>query len=74
MLSLQLYGPEDIRLTEEEIPRIAQDELLIRVRTAAVCGTDVRSWRYGKDFVDAAHPMTLGHEICGTVEQTGAQV
>lgn len=74
MLSVRLYGPDDLRIVEENIPEISPDELLIKVHMASVCGTDVRSWMYGKDFIDEDHPMTMGHEIVGHIEKAGSNV
>ena len=53
---------------ERDLPELASDETLVRVRWAGVCGSDLHVVRTG-DWVQA-WPATLGHEICGTVEIT----
>ena len=35
------YEPEDMRLEEVDIPAIAQDEALIKVRACSICGSDI---------------------------------
>ena len=48
MLALRLYGANDIRLEEVEIPEIGADEILLKTEAAAICGTDVRMWKNGR--------------------------
>jgi len=74
MLSLRLYGPNDIRLVETDIPSINDDELLLKTTAAAICGTDIRMWQNGCKGVDEAHPLTLGHEFAGRVTRVGKNV
>lgn len=74
MLSLRLFGPDDIRLVEVEIPAISDDELLLKTDAASVCGSDIRMWKNGYKGVDAEHPLTLGHEFSGTVVKVGKNV
>ena len=74
MLSLKLYGPNDIRLTETDIPVIDDNELLLKTEAAALCGTDIRMWQNGYKGVDEDHPLTLGHEFAGTIVKVGKNV
>lgn len=74
MLSLRLYGPNDIRLDDIPVPEINDDEMLLKTKAAAVCGTDVRMWKNGRDGVDAEHPLVLGHEFAGEVVKVGKNV
>lgn len=74
MLSLRLFGPDDIRLTQIDIPAISDDELLLKTDAASVCGSDIRMWKNGYKGVDADHPLTLGHEFSGTVVKVGKNV
>lgn len=74
MISIKLFGRNDVRIVSEDIPEINENQALIKVACAAVCGTDVRSWMYGKDFVNENNPMTLGHEIAGVVVKKGKNV
>jgi len=57
------------------IPTIRRDEVLVRVRAASICGTDLHI--YGWDPWSASRikpPMTFGHEFCGVIEKLGDEV
>src|SRR5437899_5416253 len=57
------------------VPSIGPGEVLVRVRTASICGTDLHI--YGWDRWSQGRikpPVTLGHEFCGVVEQAGGEV
>jgi len=61
-------------LEEEEIaiPSIAARDVLIRVQAAGICHSDAH-YRAGVSSVGSL-PLTLGHEVAGVVEKTGADV
>lgn len=42
MLAARMYNKKDIRVEEVPTPVIGEDEILLRVKAAAICGTDVR--------------------------------
>ena len=42
MLAAKMYGVDDIRLEEIPVPVPQAGEILLKVKAAAVCGTDVR--------------------------------
>ena len=57
------------------VPSIGPTDVLVRVRTASICGTDLHI--YGWDRWSQGRikpPVTLGHEFCGTVERAGEEV
>ena len=62
----------------ESIPRPtpASDEVLISLGAAGVCGSDlhVDEWTANYDFMTPALPITIGHELAGTVVEIGASV
>lgn len=66
-----MYGKGDIRIKEVPVPEIREDEVLIRVKRAAICGSDVRAYRNGMNGVDEAHPVIIGHELAGVIEKAG---
>ncbi|KAK5983412.1 Sorbitol dehydrogenase [Trichostrongylus colubriformis] len=74
-LSAVLYGVNDIRLEQRKIPTPADNQLLIRVHTVGICGSDVHYWTHGAigNFV-VKKPMVLGHETSGTVAGVGSHV
>ncbi len=55
-----------------QVPALADDEALIRVRAAGICSTDLHMVSGKLDF--AKPPWVLGHEIAGTIEQVGPRV
>jgi D-arabinose 1-dehydrogenase-like Zn-dependent alcohol dehydrogenase len=57
---------------ELPMPTIGERDILVRVRAAGICHSDVH-YRAGRSPVRPL-PMTLGHEVAGVVEQIGAQV
>jgi threonine 3-dehydrogenase len=63
-------------LMEIEVPTPGDDEVLVRVHAASICGTDLHIY----DWNEWAHkrirrvPMTFGHEVAGHVEAVGAEV
>ena len=52
MLAARMYGINDLRVEEIPKPRIGPDEILVKVRAAAICGTDVRMLTSGAKGVD----------------------
>jgi len=69
-----LYGKEDVRLESVPIPEIGPGELLVRVRTALTCGTDVKVFRRGYHAKMIRPPALFGHEMAGDVVAVGAGV
>jgi L-iditol 2-dehydrogenase len=61
-----------LRLLSLEKPRVHQDTALMRVLGAAICGTDLRTYRHGSDRIRP--PRVIGHEACGLIEQVGSSV
>jgi L-iditol 2-dehydrogenase len=74
MRAALLYGKEDLRVQEVPTPEVGPGEVLLRVRAAAVCGTDIRMYRNGAKGVGPESPLVLGHELSGTVERAGRAV
>lgn len=74
MLAARMYGADDIRVEEVPVPETGDGEVLIGVRAAAVCGTDVRILSYGAKGIDETHPRILGHEFAGVIEKVGKNV
>ena len=73
MLAARFYGAGDIRIEEIKKPRISKDEILVKVKSAALCGTDLRMYRHGLAN-NASLPITLGHEFSGVIAAVGAEV
>ena len=67
MQAAVLYGQEDVRLESVPVPSIAPGELLVRVRAALTCGTDVKVFRRGYHAKMIQPPALFGHELAGDV-------
>src|SRR3954467_6653597 len=65
-------APGLLQLQDISVPTIGDGDVLIRVRAAGICHTDVH-YRAGKSPVYPL-PRTLGHEVAGVVEQVGKSV
>ncbi|NLT96844.1 MAG: alcohol dehydrogenase catalytic domain-containing protein [Christensenellaceae bacterium] len=74
MKAAYYYGIGDMRLEETPVPDIAEDELLLRVRAAAVCGTDLRILKAGHFKIPEGSRRVLGHETAGEVVKVGSSV
>lgn len=74
MKAAKLYGPGDFLVVECPIPEINEHEILLKTKCAAICGSDLRMIGNGYAGVDKDHPLTLGHEVAGIIEKTGAAV
>ena len=63
------YNNHDVRLEEWPRPEIGPGELLLKIEASGICGSDVMEW-----YRIQRAPLVLGHEVAGTVAQTGAGV
>ena len=58
-----------------DVPRIGDDEVLIRVRAASICGTDVHIYTWDDWAKNRVHPpYVFGHEFAGDVVEVGSNV
>jgi L-iditol 2-dehydrogenase len=58
---------ERLRLEKRPVPVLGGDGAVIRVEACSVCGTDVRTYRFGGDKIDDRR--IIGHEIVGTITE-----
>ncbi|MDX2314056.1 MAG: alcohol dehydrogenase catalytic domain-containing protein [Gammaproteobacteria bacterium] len=71
MVGAILLGPEHIEIRELPVPRPADGELILRVRAATTCGTDVKVFRRGGHPRMLKVPTLFGHEMAGEVVALG---
>src|SRR3954468_17996823 len=64
------YGRNDVRLETVDVPVIGPGELLVRVHTCGICGTDLKKISTGSHSA----PRIFGHETAGQVAATGEGV
>merc|ERR1712047_76768 len=74
-LTAILYKTGDIRLEQQDIVEPAPDQVLLKMDSVGICGSDVHYWTHGAigDFIVKA-PMVLGHEAAGVVAKLGSNV
>ncbi|MFB6170825.1 MAG: zinc-binding dehydrogenase [Haloarculaceae archaeon] len=69
MRAAQYYGLEDIRLEDVDAPEPGPGEILVDVAACGICGSDLHFYTDGFPH-EVDYPVTLGHEIGGTVAET----
>lgn len=70
MLAAVYRGINDVRIETVPVPKVAAGELLVRVHTCGVCGTDLKKIATGSHSA----PRIFGHETSGVVAAIGAGV
>ena len=68
------YGPQDIRYEDVKIKPLAKGEILVKVKSALTCGTDVKTFRRGHPVLIKQVPSGFGHEFSGVIEKIGEGV
>ena len=63
-------GVNDVRLEEVPVPEVGHGEILVRVHTCGICGTDLKKISTGSHSA----PRIFGHETSGVVAQVGEGV
>jgi L-sorbose 1-phosphate reductase len=78
-LALRLYGKNDLRLEEFDLPSISDNEVLADVTSNSICMSDYKATIQGEDHKRVPadigqNPIILGHEFCGTSLDVGKAV
>ncbi len=71
MKAAVLYGKENVRVEEVEVPRPGPGEVLVKIEVALTCGTDLKVWRQGFHARMIQPPAVFGHELAGVVAELG---
>ncbi len=74
MTAAVLYGSEDLRIEKIDVPAVAADEVLVRVRLALTDGTDLKVWKRGYHAKMIQPPAVFGHELVGEIVAVGKRV
>jgi L-iditol 2-dehydrogenase len=74
MQAAVLYGKEDVKVESVAIPKIGPHDILVRVKAALTCGTDVKVFRRGYHARMIVPPALFGHELAGDVVAAGEDV
>jgi len=70
MRAVVYRGVNDLRVETVPVPQIGPGELLVRIATCGICGTDLKKIHTGSHSA----PRIFGHEMAGTIVETGAGV
>ncbi|MFW5976642.1 MAG: zinc-dependent alcohol dehydrogenase [Bacillota bacterium] len=69
MKALKAFGPQDLRIVEVPDPEVEDKEVLIKIKSSGICGSDKWIWE-----VESAIDSIAGHEVAGEVIETGNKV
>lgn len=75
MVGLVNYAkePYSVELRELPVPEIGEEDVLLKVHSASICGSDVHQYA-GKHGWKVNYPVVLGHEFAGSVAKLGSRV
>ncbi len=65
MISYAYYTDKTLKLQERSLPTLQGGDALIRVKACSICGTDVRTYRFGSSKIDDGR--VIGHEVVGEI-------
>ena len=74
MKAAKLYGVKDLRIEKVDTPKIGDNELLVKVKAATTCGTDLKIYQRGYVSGVIKLPTVFGHEWAGDVAEAGKNV
>ena len=69
MKAAVLTGVKNLELRQVPDPQPPRGGLIVKVETCAICGTDVKMYKYG--YSAAKFPLIPGHELAGTIAEVG---
>ena len=74
--ALRLYGKNDLRLEEFELPQIKDDEILAKIVSDSICMSSYKAAIQGGDHKRvpdnvSENPIIIGHEFCGEIVEVG---
>jgi L-iditol 2-dehydrogenase len=74
MTAAVLYGKEHLQIEIVDVPKLGPGDVLVRVRAALTCGTDVKVFRRGYHARMITPPALFGHELAGDIVAMGDRV
>ena len=74
MMAAVLYGKEHLQVEPVAVPTVNTGDLLVRVKVALTCGTDVKVFQRGYHARMIVPPAVFGHELAGDVVAVGEGV
>jgi L-idonate 5-dehydrogenase len=72
MKAFMLHGERDLRAEDIDLPEVPPGHVMLRVKRAGICGSDIHYYSHGKigSFVPK-RPFVLGHEFAGEIVDAG---
>jgi L-iditol 2-dehydrogenase len=74
MLAAVYHGPNDLRVEKVPIPTIGKGEILVKVISASICGTDLRIFHGNHRMYLPGTIRIPGHEVVGTIAEVGVEI
>ncbi len=74
MKAVLFYAPGDIRYEEIERPTAGPGEVVVQVKVALTCGTDLKTYKRGHPVMIQKAPTVFGHEMSGVIAEIGPGV
>jgi L-idonate 5-dehydrogenase len=75
MKAVVVHGAGDLRVEDRPDPHAGPGEVVIAVEWGGICGSDLSYWKNGASGTAVLkHPLVLGHEIAGRIDEIGAGV
>lgn len=76
--AVRMYGMDDLRLEEFELPEIKDDEILVKVMSDSICMSTYKLVKQGKNHKRApqnidTNPIIIGHEFSGDIVKVGSK-
>ncbi|MDR2110908.1 MAG: alcohol dehydrogenase catalytic domain-containing protein, partial [Spirochaetaceae bacterium] len=76
--AVRIYGVNDLRLEEFELPQLRDDEILAKIVSDSICMSSHKLALQGEKHKRVRHnlvknPVIIGHEFCGVIERVGSR-
>ena len=76
--AVRLYGKDDLRLEEFDLPQMGDDEILAEIYTDSICMSSYKATKQAQDHKRvpndiADKPIIIGHEFCGKILDVGSK-
>lgn len=74
--AVRMYGEDDLRLEEFDLPKIKDDEILVKIMSDSICMSTYKLVKQGKKHKRApqnidTNPIIIGHECAGIIVEVG---
>ena len=75
MRAIVIHKARDLRIEERNIGTVGPGDVLVRIETGGICGSDLHYYNHGGfGSVRLRQPMILGHEVAGRIAEIGSSV